>query len=444
MITTSSKIRGIYWFRHDLRISDNQAFSDINNVVDELLCVFIIDPRWFKASHYQSSHMGQHRWNFLQQSLLALEQELASRGQKLLILSGEPIPTLRALFEEVCPSYFAAQQHPGVYERQQWQKLLSLTQDCQLLTSNEHCLFELEQLHFELSELPQHFTPFRKKVESLSYKMPLEAPLSIKPPLQLESSWRNELIRQPTNTSSSFVGGEHVAQKQLNYYLFDSHQVKQYKQTRNDLEGWDNSSKLSPWLANGCLSVRQVMHRLKQFEAEHGENESTYWLYFELLWREYFQWYLQNHGSRLFYFEGVRNKRPLTTFLPQRFKRWCEGETPYPIVNACMKQLNETGYMSNRGRQLVASCLVHELGIDWRFGAAYFEQQLIDFDVASNWGNWQYLAGVGADPRGHRRFDLEKQAQQYDPDSAFTKRWAPQQPNQQLDSFDAADWPIEQ
>ena len=107
-----------------------------------------------------------------------------------------------------------------------------------------------------------------------------------------------------------------------------------------------------------------------------------------------------------------------------------------------MKQLNATGYMSNRGRQLVASCFVHELALDWRYGAAYLEQQLIDFDLSSNWGNWQYLAGVGADPRGHRQFDLAKQTQIYDPQQQFIKRWRGQDNSLPLDSTDASDWPI--
>ena len=88
-----------------------------------------------------------------------------------------------------------------------------------------------------------------------------------------------------------------------------------------------------------------------------------------------------------------------------------------------MQQLNQTGFMSNRGRQLVASCFVHELGLDWRFGAAYFEMMLIDYDVASNYGNWQYLAGVGSDPRGHRKFNLSKQTEIYDPDKSFINNW---------------------
>jgi deoxyribodipyrimidine photo-lyase len=142
-----------------------------------------------------------------------------------------------------------------------------------------------------------------------------------------------------------------------------------------------------------------------------------------LLWREYYQWYLAKHQAKLFHFSGIQQVPPLSEFNQQKFTRWCEGMTEYPIVNACMRQLKQSGYMSNRGRQLVASCFVHELGLDWRYGAAYFEQQLIDYDVASNWGNWQYLAGVGADPRGHRRFDLAKQTSTYDPQAVFRDKW---------------------
>jgi deoxyribodipyrimidine photo-lyase len=107
-----------------------------------------------------------------------------------------------------------------------------------------------------------------------------------------------------------------------------------------------------------------------------------------------------------------------------------------------MKQLVATGYMSNRGRQLVASCFVHELNLDWRYGARFMEQHLIDFDVASNWGNWQYLAGVGADPRGHRQFDLKKQASLHDPKGEFTAKWQGSPITINLDSVDIADWPL--
>ena len=177
--------------------------------------------------------------------------------------------------------------------------------------------------------------------------------------------------------------------------------------------------------------------QLKQFEADHGSNDSTYWIYFELLWREYFYWKCLSLGSSLF---GETSNHKLdssnsSATLNLNFAKWKSGNTNYPIVDACMRQLNETGYMSNRGRQLAASCLIYELGIDWRHGAAYFESQLIDYDVASNWGNWAYIAGAlnqpvpnnqtknQPQPKSHH-FDLGKQTEMYDPDHAFINQWS--------------------
>ena len=180
---------------------------------------------------------------------------------------------------------------------------------------------------------------------------------------------------------------------------------------------------MSPWLAVGALSPREVVRQVTLFEEQVEKNESTYWIYFELLWREFFHWLQAKYGEKWFKFGGIQQKVPDTKHNPKVFVDWCNGNTGYPIIDACMKQLKATGYMSNRGRQLVASCFVHELQQDWRYGAAWFENQLLDFDVGSNWGNWLYLAGVGSDPRGHRQFNLDKQTTTYDRDGAFRNKW---------------------
>ena len=242
---------------------------------------------------------------------------------------------------------------------------------------------------------------------------------------------------------NGFTGGEQAGLGQLQSFVFEQQGIARYKQTRNALDDWPSSSKLSPWLANGSLSAREVAATVEQYERDYLSNDSTYWLWFELLWREYFHWYAFRHGRRLFCRDGVQRKRRPVSFYPQRFRAWCEGTTEYPLVNAAMNQLRHTGYMSNRARQLVASCLVNELELDWRYGAAWFEQQLVDYDPGSNYGNWQYLAGVGADPRGLRRFNLAKQAEQYDPDGAFVRRWQGQvtRPTTRH-QVDAADWPL--
>ena len=195
-----------------------------------------------------------------------------------------------------------------------------------------------------------------------------------------------------------------------------------YKKTRNELFGEDYSSKFSPWLANGSLSSRIVMTQLKEFEAEFGANEGSYWLWFELLWRDYFRVLHLKWGSALYHARGLSDAPP-PQHNPKWFEKWCAGNTGESIVDAGMRELAATGYLSNRLRQVVASYLIYDLNCDWRAGAAWFESQLIDYDVYSNQGNWLYIAGRGTDPRGGRRFNPKKQADDHDSDSSYRSIW---------------------
>lgn len=409
---------GLYWFRRDLRLTDNPSFNQLAEQVDKLVCVYVNDQDKEIQSQLIDAQTGSFKQNFEQQSVIALASALKQKNQQLIIVDIPAIEALAELIERYAVTHVGADSHPGVNETKALKALQKACPNVRFVIGSGHTLFSVDDLPFTLQELPASFTPFKRKVERCPIAKPLDC-------LKILPAPAGELKHVSVTTAPSDLvrGGEAAAISQLNTYLFSTDKVKQYKQTRNQLDDWSSSSKLSFWLANGCLSVRTIYHNLKDYEAQRGANESTYWLYFELLWREYFQWYMVKHKDRLFHFNGVKQQAPNSRFDQQQFIRWCEGMTNYPIVNACMRQLNQTGYMSNRGRQLVASCFVHELNLDWRYGAAYFERQLIDYDVASNWGNWQYLAGVGADPRGHRQFDLEKQASIYDPQSAFRQKW---------------------
>jgi deoxyribodipyrimidine photo-lyase len=190
--------------------------------------------------------------------------------------------------------------------------------------------------------------------------------------------------------------------------------------------GIDFSSKLSAWLANGSISPRSVYQQLKNYEQKMGANQSTYWLFFELLWRDYFHFIMKKHGAQLFSKKGIQEEEYQWKREKDIFDLWCKGETGIPMIDANMRELNETGYMSNRGRQLVASFLTHDLEIDWRWGAYYFERQLVDYDVASNWGNWAYVAGVGNDPRNNRYFNILSQAKRYDNSGEYVRLWLPE------------------
>jgi deoxyribodipyrimidine photo-lyase len=186
--------------------------------------------------------------------------------------------------------------------------------------------------------------------------------------------------------------------------------------------GADYSSKFSPWLAHGCISARAIYHEVEKYEEEVEKNKSTYWLKFELLWRDFFKFTAMRYGSKIFFPEGIKEESRTWKYNPKTVRKWIEGETGDEFVDANMKELKLTGFMSNRGRQNVASYLVHRLNQDWRAGAAWFESMLIDYDVTSNYGNWIYAAGVGNDPRD-RVFNTKRQADMYDKDGAFRNLW---------------------
>lgn len=440
---------GLVWLQDDLRLDDNPLIHRAADECEQLLFVYCVNPKWFQHNRYGLITVGAHRWRFLLESLTELRKQLQAIGQELIVSYQSPLHTLAELFGQFPIDALYSSEHAGQYERT-YQRLLQqrypLIKHQQV---NNNTLFNSNQLPFSLAELPDSFSKFRRKLEQQDLRQAIATPLAMPRQLPPPPNFVGALLEHhaaglPAITTphhADFNGGELAAQQHLNSY-FASAAASTYKTTRNALDEWSASTKFSAWLANGSLSARRIHAQLCAYEAQQGASESSYWIFFELLWREYFHWYARHHQQRLFKFTGIQDKRPQTSFYSSRWQQWCSGTTAYPIVNACMNQLNATGYMSNRGRQLVASCFVHELELDWRYGAAFFEQQLIDYDVASNWGNWQYLAGVGADPRGHRRFDLTKQTQQYDPKGEFIERWQGDIAAQP-EWIDAADWPIQ-
>jgi len=385
--------------------------------------------------------IGEQRRQFLYEGLADLKAQLQSYGHDLLIIDRTSSNALPALIDQYHIDQIYRSNLHGFNERQDWQSLQEKFDSIKFISCDTYSLYQQQHLRFEIQDIPDQFTVFRKQIEKLQ------------PPLRKSAStieWavpiKHKQVHKATTPltvakQSAFTGGETTALSHLKSY-FASQSASSYKQTRNALMGFDQSTKFSPWLAQGSLSVIQVMHALQEYEQVYGANESTYWIYFELLWREYFYWLAMSMDKQLFIKRGRRKSPPLTSFYPDRFRSWVNGTTEWPIVNACMRELAATGFLSNRGRQLAASCLVNELKIDWRYGAAYFEQQLIDYDVGANWGNWQYLAGVGVDPRGQRRFDLIKQTQTYDPDGAYVKDWKGDENIIPTNSRDASDWPI--
>jgi len=422
----------ILWYRNDLRTHDHEVLSSTNLVgVEQLLPIYCIDPRQFKPLHIGYPKTGAYRASFLLESLQALRKSLRTKGSNLYIAYGKPEKIIPQLAKQIGASTIYAMKEVADEEIRVEQKL-EQSLDIPISYYWGATLFHRDDLNFSLGQLPDIFTQFRKRVEKYSrIRQPLVCP-NILPPfpkdigigadISLETLGLSPFPISP-KAAIQFKGGEQEALKRLEDYVWKRQLIATYKETRNGMLGESYSSKFSPWLANGSLSPRTIYHEVKTFEKQVKKNSSTYWLIFELIWRDYFRYVMLKYENRLFKRGGIYNKSISYQNSPSAFQSWITGETHSSFVNANMKELAQTGFMSNRGRQNVASYLCKDLGVDWRWGASYFESMLIDYDVYSNWGNWAYVAGVGNDPRPNRYFNVEKQAARYDPEGTYVQHW---------------------
>lgn len=421
----------IYWFRNDLRLHDNPGLRQAIAASDAMLCVYCHAPRDASVA-WGFSREGHHRRVFLSQALLHLRQRLEANGHRLLECCGNPGTLLPSIAKAVGADHVYCEAIEAPYEQDEIAGLRR--QGLRVKTFWQSTLLKIDALPFREDAVPDVFTSFRHSVEQarVNPPQPLAEPTawSASPstiPTQFAHEPPEETATCDPRSSFPYAlpshqGGERAALAHLHQYL-DRHLPHSYKATRNELMGLDFSSKFSPWLAQGSLSVRTLYAALQQFESEHGANEGSYWLGFELLWRDYFRLLHLKYGRRLYRPSGLKSDDP-PTHDPEAFERWCQGRTGNRLIDAGMRELTETGYLSNRMRQIVASYLIYDLQCDWRAGAAWFESQLLDYDVYSNQGNWLYIAGLGTDPRGGRRFNPEKQAKTYDPDGRYQAVWS--------------------
>jgi deoxyribodipyrimidine photo-lyase len=418
----------IYWFRQDLRLADNPAFTLACEQADTLVPVYCSPTPVSTAWGFE--RVGRHRQYFENAGVCALADQLSAGGSALMQIEGDPVEQLVALAQRLGAEKIVCERIAAPEEEAQVEALRSAG-----LKVEDHwqsSLFSLESLPMSVDQLPDVFSSFRRMIEKAHTQARpiLPVPTTIPAPAKgfvaapMSSPMPSDLDSRsafPYQTPA-FNGGEQAAQAHLRQY-FERQLANSYKATRNNLSAVDDSTKFSAWLAQGALSAPQIDQALKRFEAAQGANDSTYWIFFELLWRDYFRFLHLKYGRRLYRASGLIGS-DLPHHNAQGFDRWCRGETGDALVDAGMRELAATGYLSNRMRQIVASYLIHDLKCDWRAGAAWFEAQLVDYDVYSNQGNWLYIAGFGTDPRGGRRFNTVKQANDHDADGVYRRLWA--------------------
>jgi len=430
----------LVWFRDDLRTIDHEPLYRAAGA-ERTFALVCLDPRRFATTRFGFERTGPHRTKFLLESVSELRSRLRELGGDLVVRLQPPETAVPAVTASLGVDTVHFHRHVGSEETRTetvvTEKLNAA--GINIKTAWGHTLMHPDDLSFDIGQTPEVFTKFRKVVErdshertplaepdSLSGRLPEDFDLGEIPKfadLGVEPPWPDGRAHR------DYVGGQTAGLARIDEYFFQADRLRVYKETRNGMLNVDDSSKLSPWLAVGALSPRTVAAEVRRYENERVSNQSTYWLIFELLWRDYFRFITAKHGRHLFQVEGIRRVKLNWQDDAPRFEAWREGRTGYPIVDANMRELALTGYMSNRGRQNVASFLTKNLGIDWRMGAEWFESRLIDYDVASNWGNWNYAAGVGNDARGFRFFNVTKQARDYDPDGEYVRHWCPELSN---------------
>jgi len=423
----------ILWFCNYLRIRDNESLFNVMQEELPFLALYIFDENFFSSTQYGFKKIGKFRAQFLLETVLDLENNLKQKNIPFLKKFGQT----KDIFKQISKDF----EVKKIFFQREWTKeeiefenqIKPIFPDAKWVKSYSQLLLETHFVQEKLDKIPLLFTTFRQKIEKdfkIRNEFDSEQLVYNKSILNLKINSDNITLKTlgfedfeiHQSTAFPFSGGETAGLQRLNSYFFETKNLSLYKETRNGLIDKDHSSKFSAWLANGSLSAVSIFQEIKRYEAEFGGNKSTYWLVFELLWREFFKYTSMQFRNKIFKPNGISERKYECKSDQNLINQWINGETDSDFINANMLEIKKTGWMSNRGRQNVASYFCKILKQDWRIGAAYFEEMLIDHDVHSNYGNWMYLAGVGNDPRS-RTFNAEKQAEQYDSDQKFRNLW---------------------
>lgn len=410
--------RILVWFRNDLRLHDNEMLVEAIAKSDSILPVYFFDPHYFQPTNFDTAKTGANRAQFLLESVAALRLAFQKLGGDVLLLQGSPEELMADLVEkyEISEVYHHREVAPEEtlistkVEDLLWKLKINLRHFI------GHTLYNKEDLPFPIKDIPDVFAQFKKKTERDAIvkscflspeeiifaeneewgELPSMADLGFEPGVDIPSE-------QP------FSGGEEAGLQHLKDLLAEGADIY-LKPVKHNADKQGFSSRLSGWLSLGCLSPRKVYWLVKEAEGAFGGNANFNQILLGLLWRDYFRFMFKKHGIEFFQepdfekelFSVADNDNP-------ELQKWKAGNTGHTLIDKYMQELNEHGFIPHAGRLLVATFLVHVLKVHWTNGAIYFEDKLIDYAPASNWGNWANVAGVGKDAKSKNTFDLDKQ-----------------------------------
>jgi len=423
-------MRGIVWFRRDLRLTDQPALTAACEECDEIIPLFVFDEGLLRSRVFGSACV-----NFMFGCLQELAEGLASRGLPLQWRQGDPVTEVLSAVREwkADAVYWNRDYEPVALRRDRTTQLKLAEQGIKVRTFKDHVVFEADEVRGITGEPMQRYSAYRARWWA---KWQATQPASLPVPKALaiaKASPVNALRPLPSPAAFGYdlltpwiEPGERNAQKRLRRFVEGP--IHRYVDGRNQ-PAIDGSSRLSSHFRFGTISPRRAIHAALDSLAGGGpvsRPDVLTWID-ELIWREFFQQVLAAFPRVVegpFRAVSVPPPREAGPERDRLYRAWCDGRTGYPIVDAGMRQLNETGWMHNRVRMIVASFLIKDLRLDWQSGERYFMQQLVDADVAANNGNWQWCASTGTDAmRGYRIFNPALQSSKFDPDGAYIREY---------------------
>jgi deoxyribodipyrimidine photo-lyase len=413
--TLASVTTSLLWLRRDLRLSDSPALLAARDAADDVLAVFVLDPRLLGPA-------GAPRTTFLLRCLHDLSDQLDGR---MCVVRGDPVRLIPRLAREHAATSVHASADFGPYGRERDEQVAQALakDDRELQRDGSPYAVSPGRLCREDGSPYKVFSAYRRAWGRHGWRDPASTPRRITW-AEPDTTARVQIPKEPSLGDTTVPpAGEHAARARLRQFLDEA--VTAYERQR-DLPAADGTSRISPYLKYGCLHPRTVLHAL----AAAGSGSGVATFRDELCWREFYAdvlWHRPDSAHQALQ-ERMRGMEVDDGKLAdQRFEAWSQGRTGYPIVDAGMRQLLADGWMHNRVRMIVASFLVKDLHVDWQRGARYFLQRLVDGDLASNHHGWQWVAGTGTDAAPYFRiFNPTTQGEKFDPSGDYVRRYVPE------------------
>ncbi len=397
----------IFWFRRDLRLDDNAGLYAALNGEHPVLPLFIFDPEILKELPENDA-----RVQFIYNRLIVIDEGIRKKGGALLVKYGRPEEVFKELVKNynISAVFTNRDYEPYAIQRDQKLRQLLVNAGIPFYDFKDQVIFEKDEVVKQDGGPYTVYTPYSRRWLEMFGQTDIKTFPS-----------EGKAGRYVKPDSDKMPGLEEIGFKEQEITVpeFDisADLIKNYAKTR-DLPAVDGTSRIGPHLRFGTVSIRKVVQKAADYEPTYLK---------ELIWREFFMQILYHFPKVVDHnFKSAYDNIPWNNDEKQ-FKQWCDGKTGYPMVDAGMRQLNETGYMHNRVRMVTASFLCKHLLIDWRWGEAYFAEKLLDYELSSNNGNWQWAAGTGCDAAPYFRvFNPASQQEKFDPDMKYIKRWVPE------------------